>query len=210
MKLSFSILDKSAAIEQKILKALTQEIKKTFNAKNTISEIQNLVIGAIQTSPEYQSMVGGILQAELGIPDPVSRLSRLLDIWIANTRVSFSAPVASGSKINGQLKIEMIKADLSDVNGSDISFVIDANTGKSVYWLEWLTLAGDKTIIKNYDVILGPNRRSRTGFAIMRQVAGGRWKVPSEFAGTINNNWITRSIDSVADKIENLLERAFD
>ena len=48
MKLSFSILDKSAAIEQKILKALTQEIKKTFNAKNTISEIQNLVIGAIQ------------------------------------------------------------------------------------------------------------------------------------------------------------------
>lgn len=210
MKISFSILEQASHIEQKILKALQTEIQKAFNVKKIISEIQNLVISSIQLSPEYQSMTGGILQGELGIPDPVNRLSTLLNLWLTNTKISFSTPVVTGSQIKGHLTIEMIKADLSDVNGSDIAFIVDSNTGKSVYWLEWLTLAGDKTIIKNYDIVIGSNRRSRTGFAIMRQAAGGKWKVPSEFAGTINDNWITRSIDLIADDIQDILKKAFN
>lgn len=210
MKLSFSILEKNSDIEQKILRALVKEIQGVFNGKKIISEIQSLVIGAIQSSPEYQSMVGGVLQGELGIPDPLSRLERLFGVWLANTRVNFTAPTISRSQIKAQLKIEMIKADLSDVSGSDISYIVDANSGKNIYWLEWLTLAGDKTIIKDYNIMIGANRRSRTGFAIMKQVVGGRWRVPSAFSGTITNNWITRSIDSVSKEIENILERAFD
>jgi hypothetical protein len=88
--------------------------------------------------------------------------------------------------------------------------VIDSNSGKSLHWLEWLSLAGDKTIIKDYDIVYGPNKRSRTGLAIMRSQSGARWKVPSEFAGNIGDNWITRSIDSISDSIDIAIQSGFN
>ena len=35
------------------------------------------------------------------------------------------------------------------------------------------------------------------------------WKVPSEFSGTINDNWITRAIDQATPEIEKMLDGAF-
>jgi hypothetical protein len=75
-------------------------------------------------------------------------------------------------------------------------------------WLQWLLLEGNATIVRNYTVSFGPNRFSRTGFALMRPSLQS-WKVPSEFAGTINDNWITRAIDGAESNIQKLLDGAF-
>lgn len=212
MRIQFKLLDSTKDIEQKILKALLLEISDSMKkyARNISKDIKNIVIDAIQNSPEYQSLVSGSLQAEFGIPDPDNRLSDLLQIWKNNASVTYSAPSIVGSRIKASFKLEMIKADLSDVLGSDLGIVIDSNSGKSVYWLEWLSLAGDKTIIKDYNIVYGPNKRSRTGLAIMRQQSGAKWRVPSEFSGTAGDNWITRAIDSASDSIQIAIESGFN
>ena len=211
MKIQFKLLEKNKEIESKILNALLSEVTDRMKsyAKNITIKIKSVVIDAIRSSPEYQSLVSGSLKAEFGIPDPEQRLSQLLQLWSSGASITYNAPRISNSKITTSFKLELIKADLSDVLGSDIAIVTDGLSGKSVYWLEWLSLAGDKSIIKDYTVVYGPNRRSRTGLAIMRSSSGSRWKVPSEFSGTINNNWITRAIDSVSDDIESIIQQGF-
>jgi hypothetical protein len=212
MRLQLKLLDSTKDIESKILKALLSEVSDSMKkyAKNISKEIKELVVSALQNSPEYQSLVSGSLQAEFGIPDPENRLVELLNIWARNASVTFATPTITGSRIKGYFRLEMIKADLSDVLGSDLAMVIDSNSGKSLHWLEWLSLAGDKTIIKDYDIVYGPNKRSRTGLAIMRSQSGARWKVPSEFAGNIGDNWITRSIDSISDSIDIAIQSGFN
>ena len=39
----------------------------------------------------------------------------------------------------------------------------------------------------------------------MRLTPSGKWKIPSEFSGTITNNWITRAIDIASDSIDSIL-----
>jgi hypothetical protein len=39
----------------------------------------------------------------------------------------------------------------------------------------------------------------------MKKSAGSSWSVPSEFAGTEDNNFITRAVLSAAPKIEQIL-----
>ena len=63
-------------------------------------------------------------------------------------------------------------------------------------WLDWLITEGDKPIVKGYkyvnDVI------GRSGQGIMKQQNGESWRVPPEFAGDINDNFITRALDEPA------------
>ena len=65
-------------------------------------------------------------------------------------------------------------------------------------------IRGCKILIKNYTVKFGPNNRSRTGFAIMVG-SDENWRVPPEFAGTKTNNWITRALENVEDKVVGLM-----
>lgn len=211
MKIQFKILEKNKEIENKILNALLPEIADTMKSasKSITKNIKELVIQAIQNSPEYSSLISGSLKAEFGIPDAEQRLIELLNIWINNINVTFQPATISNSKIKSSFKLELIRSDLSDVLGSDAAIIIDNLSGKSVYWLEWLSLSGDKSILKDYTIVYAPSRRSRTGLAVMRSQSGSRWKVPSEFSGTINNNWITRAIDSVSDEIQKIIEQGF-
>ena len=121
--------------------------------------------------------------------------------------IVYDVPKINGNTITSKFSISMIKADYSDVLGSDYAQMTDSVRGYSLPWLQWLLLDGTKILINNHQVVIGPNSRSRTSMAIMRPGSG--WSVPNEFAGTQSNNWLTRAIDSSSDSINNLLKRAF-
>jgi hypothetical protein len=102
----------------------------------------------------------------------------------------------------------MIKSDFSDVLGSDYAIMTDNIRGYSLPWLKWLLLDGTAIIIDNYTVTMGYNKYSRTGGAVMTRT-GGAWRVPPQYSGTMDDNWITRSIENSKDEIDNLIIRAF-
>lgn len=208
MQFKISIVEKNKEIEQKILQALLPQVNKVLGSyyKAIIPKIKTVISEAIKNSPEYNSIVSGTLKYELGIPDGDSRINNLLNIWLSNIQIESKPVTIKNSQIVGSLKLSLIKADLSDVLGSDSAFITDSKTGSMVDWLNWLSLAGDRTIIKDYNFILGSNPRSRTGGGIMRYSPGsGKWKIPSEFSGTLTNNWITRAIESSAESIDTIL-----
>ena len=74
-------------------------------------------------------------------------------------------------------------------------------------WLKWLLLYGDRTIISGYEFTIKNDNKSRTGRGIMQGSVSGSWRVPSDYAGNVDNNWIIKGIESVADDIENFFFR---
>jgi len=206
--LSVDIVESNAEISSEIVKALAPDVTKYFNTIfNELSDIiPDIIVQSIVSQPEYDSLMGGTLQYEFGIPDPASRLSEILNT-IRNGAVLTKKPVISKSNsLSGGFKIQMIRKDFSDLlELGAASFTTEK--GSQLNWLEWLLLEGDSVIISDNIFVFGPSKYSRTGFGIMRESLGGFWRVPPEYAGSINNNWITRAINDVSDTIEQEIQK---
>lgn len=208
-KLSFDLklTESNSTISRNILQALLPDLNKYFDkiSSNIRKNISSILINHIKSQPEYDSLLSGKLMAEFGIPDAASRLSGILST-IENGSVVKTKPLRiSGSQINGSVKLEMIQKDFADLLSlGEASFTTEK--GSNLEWLRWLLIEGDTTIIADYTFVLGPSPSSRTGMGIMRQFGGSSWRVPPEFAGSVNNNWITRAINSASADIEKALQ----
>lgn len=206
MNLSLRILESDAEISDMILNSIRTYLQPRFvRAVNNISSKLPAIVGnAIRSQPEYTSLVNGVLKFELGVPDADSRISNILDIWSRSLSVDYGQIRSSGRGLSASFSVNMIPEDYSDILSSDYAIVIDSVSGITIPWLEWLLLEGGKILVKNYTVKFGPNSRSRTGFAIMVS-SNENWRVPPEFAGTKNNNWITRALEPIENTVIDLM-----
>lgn len=208
INISLDLVNSDSEINQKILKALKPQVNSYF--KNIISSIKQPILDtitqAIKTSPEYVSLSNGDLKYEFGLPDSDARLGTILSFW-QKLYIDSSPIKISGDQLAGSFSLKMIPSDFSDVLGSSAAVLVTEKK-QSLNWLEWLLLFGNQTIIRDYVVEFGSNPRSRTGQAVMRGVKSGKWSVPAEFSGTLNDNWITRAIDSVESNINSILKES--
>lgn len=209
MNISIKLLDSNSEIYRKILDALLPQITQYMNGvvQKLKLEISPIIEQVIRNSPEYEAILVGKLKYELGIPDPSVKLEGLIDIWLNSIEYNYNKPIISNNKIKSSFSVNMIRVDFSDVLSTDFAKVVDTIRGYELPWLQWLLLDGTKTIISDYEVLFGQNRASRTGFAIMTP-SNNSWRVPSNYAGTIGDNWITRAIDSASPQIQNILDKA--
>lgn len=210
MNINLKIIETDQQINKEILNALLPEITSFMNnGVNLIKrELPTLLQNAIMNTPEYSSILNGKLKYEFGIPDSSIKLNNLVDLWIENIKYPYMKPTIIGNKIKSSFEVNAVRVDFAEVLYSDDALVIDNIRGYNLPWLEWLLLEGNKTIISKQEVVIGPNKFSRTGNALMRD-SNKSWKVPSEFSGTVTNNWITRAVDGVEGNIQSLLDRAF-
>lgn len=213
MNISFNLLDSSTDIRTRILNSLAEYLSPILeNTKNSLqNSLPQYIENALTSQPEYISLLSGQLRSELGVPDARSRLDTIFSEWKNNAFVVYDKIKVKGSSLVGGFGINMIRSDFSDILSLPASEVVDDISGSVVPWLKWLLLDGGKILIKNYKVQLGNNPRSRTGGAIMIESVNENWRVPPQFAGTINDNWITRAIESynrvILDHIQNSLEQ---
>lgn len=209
MNISLKILETQEQITKEILRNLLPQVTDYMdNSINIIKkELPEIIKLSILKSPEYDSILSGSLKYEFGIIDSSSKLNGLIEIWTKNIVTTYNKPSISGSQIKSKFSIQMIKADYSDVLGTDYATMVDTERGYSLPWLKWLLLDGNQIIIDNSSIVFGSNNFSRTGYAIM--APGGSWRVPSFFSGTVDDNWITRSIVGASSEINDLLNKAF-
>lgn len=210
MKIGLKILENDTTIQKRALKlikgALDSAIKRSVSVAST--EIKSLVRRAIVSSDEYRELLGGELQAELGVPDSATRLDYILQIWLNSLTVSRKPVRISGSSITGGFSIFMIREDWSDVLGSSSAQYVTAK-GKVIPWLEWLLLAGDATIITDYtfSANVPQNFNSRTGRGVMLEAPQRRWSVPRKYAGTAADNFVTRSLHGIGEQIGSIMQK---
>ena len=207
MKISLKLLDSSNEISKQILEALLIDVNKYMNKSIKVvqEELPKIIYSAIISSPEYSSIIGGKLRFDFGIPDGATKIESLLKIWTSNIDINYNPAKIKNNQIISSFSISMIKADYSDVLGTDYASVIDNIRGYSLPWLEWLLTKGGSIIVRSFEVQYGPNPRSRSGDAIMIS-SSSNWRVPSEFSGTPKNNWITRALSTIETKIIKVLE----
>ena len=208
MKASFKLLESQSEINKSIVKQISKSLNvAVMGAVPVIADrIKSLVRNAITSSPEYNELLGGSLQAELGVPSSGSRLSRILDTWLKSMQISKQPIRASGSKIVGGMTITMIRDDYADVLGTAEASYITAK-GQKIAWLDWLLMAGDKTLVADYIFTEDIGRgKSRTGLGLMKREKKKRWHVPREFAGTIKNNFVTRALSKLENQVVNIMQ----
>ena len=166
---------------------------------------------AFINSPEYLSLNGGELAGEFGFikGNEESRfLKPLLDWLVSKIDVYVSQPFSYDN--GGELMIELAVFDREDLYSQPFAEYI--SSGKyNISWLEWLLEKGNKIIIYTHKIDYENKDRiqkfSRSKQAIM--VKQGTWKVPSEFAGTVDRNWITETFRLIDNKILNIIKEEF-
>lgn len=151
--------------------------------------------------PYYESLKGGFgisnLRAEFGISNPKD-VDDLINIWTSFVRVTPGRVIGDKNGIKTGLQIKLMSNAYSNVNITQ-----GTAKGEKLPWVQWLLEEGGRVIIGDYKIMyrLG---RGRTGQAIMINPSKSlnRWQVPVEFQGTLKDNWVTQTIDSITPDIE--------
>ena len=204
------LITTGAEISRDILSRCADEINRrifTGTARNDIRRITQAILEFyIMSQPEYDSLKGGVLKAELGVEDTAA-IDRIIKLWVRGVDVVVAPATVVGSKIIGDIIITAIPADYSDVlSSSAASYITDK--GETVPWLSWLLLQGDNIVIATHRAVYDPDKSksSRTGTDIMLPTDTEGWRVPPEFSGTVDNNFVTRAVVAALPDLRAALE----
>tara|TARA_R110002167_G_scaffold86942_6_gene235215 strand:- start:6760 stop:7377 length:618 start_codon:yes stop_codon:yes gene_type:complete len=204
MTISLKLTDSIKSIEKKVFKAIVEEANTSLfkSTAKIIEPIKMIVINALESSPEISSLNNGTLRADFGIPagkDVTTPIVRSIanSVFISKTKFS-----VSGNKISGGITIGVQPISYANLSGLGIT---PLEKGGSLPWLDWLINLGDSIIISDFGVDYGPFGRS--GQARM-SVKSRPFKVDSNFSGTPEDNFITRSLDKRASEIASIIKRS--
>lgn len=203
LRLGLELVTSKAEIKRLILK----ECEVVINKAALISEFKSkpeiipLIRQALLNAPEVKELLGGSLQSELGVrtQDASNAILKILDEVINSVELKVRFSNASLGKINLVITLKVFPYVLVNKIINDGYGVYQTSKGVDIPWLEWLLTLGDQPIVKDYMLRVEPTY-SRTGYFIMKKATGRAWRVPPQFSGTKTNNFITRALDSIADK----------
>lgn len=194
-------------MERWILEECRDRLKACFGRISI--DLSLLLYTQIKQQPEWQSLEGGKLRSDFGIPNGLN-LDNLLNVWAHDYNVKITQPKISGGDIRGGITIGVIDSEHNQALRQSAAHY--SSKGGEVDWLNWLLFAGDSIVVRDYHVIYGLNQRqisfSRTGKALMAK--RGNFKVDSAFSGTEDNNFITRAMDGVEDDIFDILQKEIE
>lgn len=210
MKFSLGLLESNQQIVDLILNNLKSNLSRVFDKSlpKIENNIKNIVRDALVSEPEYASLKAGTLRAEFGIKY-IENVDRVVEALVNTLNIQYDGVKISKNGLNTNILITMVKKDdISGIIFTDIASVID-DKGYSLPWLRWLLLEGNKIIIQNYSVDYNNSPRSRSGMALMIQ-SDKNWRVPTNFAGSADNNWVTRAISKVEPQIINTIQNTIE
>lgn len=207
------LIDSDAKIKQDINAAAIAQFQSNFNKEGNLgtisSIIQDFVIGAIQRSSAWISLNKGPgnLDAHMGIPhyEISRRLNTLLGIWREEIIITPELIRRPNSFIF-RYRFGAIKADFAEVlNSSAAEVPNDSKNARAgltiniIPWLDWLLTKGNAGIVVGYkiDLAAGKHPFSRSGDAIMVKAEGVNYNVPDEFAGTLDDNFVSRALEEL-------------
>lgn len=206
MNMSLTLLESDSQIRKVILQEILNTLDKAIKSAvpNIVIQIKDLVREALKREPEYQSLISGKLKAEFGIPFS-SDVDVVVDALVDTLQIKNNPLRITNLGIAGGFTLTMMKSDdLDGVINIVSARVIDQTRGYSLPWLEWLLLKNNQILVRNYKVRMQSNSLSRSGMALMVD-SNTNWRVPPEFSGSQTNNWTTRAVTTIEDKITKII-----
>lgn len=161
----------------------------------------NIVRASLYDSTTIKSLLNGTLRDDFGLTSSMSTaaVTQILTYISSNIEVEIKK---SGKYSKVMLRIIGEKDIANIVNLSSGSF---ESKGGSVPWLYWLLTRGTEVVIGDFWLFAGAVGRTRSGGTkIMKEIASKSrdpFRVDPSHAGTIDDNFITRAIESVSKDI---------
>jgi len=205
-EITIDLIDSIAAIEKKVNKALAQEVNRRIrkNVHRLRSLVQVTLRGWVREQPEIISL------AHNGVPESLNAHFGLGSQSLTAIDDIIKAVVQT-VKIHVPPIADNLKGTITfTIQPTDFNNLLSLPTGHNLlyrksdlHWLDWLLLKGDSAIIigYHYDAEFGVGR---SGGGDMDE--GGMWRVPPQFSGTSQNNFITRALDGREKQLTRMFE----
>jgi hypothetical protein len=107
-------------------------------------------------------------------------------------------------RLEGKIEFSFQQSDFLNLLSLNVGHV-NTEMGTDLHWLDWLLTKGDTVIVVGYHY--APGKAGRSGGGIMD--IGGAWRVPPQFSGSRENNFITRSFRGREREITEILKGLF-
>ncbi len=203
-------------IRRQIMHGILQQVyRRLLLVKGTlVNQTKKLLERSLRNQQEFLDMVShdGQLRKELGVVDSRNAMESLVQAWVNSVHVTFNIPSLRGSRLNDiVLSIRAIEASYNDVISQAWAWYhMDDDDPVQIPWLEWLLLRGHEFIVMDHirvtDQKYAPWSRTDTN-TIMIKSKGKAWGVPSEYAGTDEDNYATRAVQAALPEISRMFKR---
>ncbi len=204
-------------LERYILEEFRVQLKDKLQGLDLLiqARLKELLRGAIERSSVYDALVNKNqpLYFELGAIDSPEALHELIAVIQKTVYVTKPNVRKLGNRINMSIGCSAINSDFSEALSVGVYDSVNrrGQTTK-IPWMEWLLKS--PPYIRGWNVKFGdfPNTYSRTGGAIMIEVQNGGWKLPIEFAGTLQDNFVTRAVEeyNVSGQLDKYIQQTIE
>lgn len=182
---------------------------------NIERQVRIIIKEAIENSPEYiQMLPGGSLYGLMGRPDISSILAKIKDAIAFETQVGVIRPGFKGNIYESGIEINILDSSYKNVlNIEGTSFFSEGKYAGEVEWLRWLLFEGTRKVVLGFDFkeeIKGKSlsELSRTKTGLMLKTRKEDWGLPGQYAGTEDDNWLTRATNKIINDIGEMAAQA--
>ena len=189
-ELTIKLTDSIPAIKLKINGAIAIHFNSLFLKKKDyiVNQMRDLIGIWVRSQPEIQSLaMSGDLAGQFGLIAGTSMgaAHRIVTSIQQSTQVTMKK---INKKLEGGLTLSCQPSSFANLLGLPDGHV-KILTG-DLHWLRWLLESGNKILVVNYhytpELGFGRSKLGTMG-------KGGAWRVPPEFAGTLEDNFVTRA-----------------
>jgi hypothetical protein len=192
MSLSITITDSIDSITRNVNVAIADYINKLIRSKENvlISSAKRLVDEWVSNQPEILSLKSSSPASLVGVFGIPGNTDNIVNTIVSSVVNSISIKFVPYSKnLKGGLELNFQPSNFANLLSLPEGHTRIENG--DLHWLDWLLKRGDNIIIVNYQY--NPTSGlGRSGLGNM--VAGGSFRVPPQFSGTEDNNFITRAL----------------
>lgn len=192
-------------IPQKIYRAIAAEVNKRIksNSGRTSTRFKSLVRDWVYNSPEMQSLLDqggfGSLNALFGLPpgEPGMAANTISQAVADSMNVKIKA---INEKFQGYVEFNFQEKSLANLLSLPEGHQL-TETGSDLHWLDWLLTKGDAIVVMGFQYEASNLGRSGGGTMDL----GGGFRVPPQFSGTTEDNFITRIFQGKDKQISTVL-----
>lgn len=192
--INIKIKESEAKIKSNMIEKVSSFLNSLIFRKKAaiIREIRAMIPIWVESQPEIVSLRNSSpdsLAYQFGIP--VDQVEPAINAIVLATVNSLAIDVNKIDKrtLRGGIKIKFMPATFRDLLTLPEGHIVYEDT--DLHWLNWLLTEGFKVIVVDFSFRFNRGRgRSEGGY----MVNGGMWRVPPQYVGTIDDNFITRSL----------------
>jgi len=207
--ITVKIKESDLQIQRSINKAIAEHINKKIRSKNNflVGKIKRAVENWVSSQPEIRSLLSD------GVPSSLNSqfgLARGSSKGIVGSIVSAVADATQvkiikvNEKLEGSIEFRFQPKDFANLLSLS-SGVVATEKGANLKWLEWLLKEGDRVVVVGYRY--QPSEDGRAGGGTM--LSGFGFRVPPQFSGTTEDNFITRAFSGRNSELAQLISGLF-